>query len=348
MILADLVKTVEKLAQKDILDNLLLIISIILSIVAIVLSIVTSIKLNKNSDRTSGVKSMTFKYQLHEGTVSFSLWLKLQFHVMSLIFIRFLRLCKRILIYSKRYIPLLLIIIGIELIIIPLGIQLNKYASWFEGLWDLRELFLTTLLVPLGIGIFQEESNRHKSLCKQYYAYETFKFESEQFMKRLFLMVETKYDDEIFFNEEQFDKFSNYIQLRIDTCAKGKNRKLEKLPVIHDLYFLHSTPIIKPKTYIQIICDSYLRYVDNLDQDIRNNTFIGQMYEALERLDEIREEIQKELIQIDTDSQSYTETQLLKFIEHIGAHILFAIANIRRPWRWDVERNNKIKDLLNN
>ena len=62
----------------------------------------------------------------------------------------------------------------------------------------------------------------------------------------------------------------------------------------------------------------------------------------------IDKEIQKELIQIDTDSQSYTETQLLKFIEHIGAHILFAIANIRRPWRWDVERNNKIKDLLNN
>ena len=83
--------------------------------------------------------------------------------------------------FEKIY-PIILCVTLFEVIIIPIGIQLEKYESWIDGFWDLRNFMLTSLMIATVIGIIDSESKRHKVLLKQYETYERFKYNSEQFV----------------------------------------------------------------------------------------------------------------------------------------------------------------------
>jgi len=63
-------------------------------------------------------------------------------------------------------------------------------------------------------------------------------------------------------------------------------------------------------------------------------------------LDSIFENIKKESIQIESDSDDYTKIQLLRFTEYICRCVYPAIADIRHPWRWDIKINNSMDKLL--
>lgn len=53
-----------------------------------------------------------------------------------------------------------------------------------------------------------------------------------------------------------------------------------------------------------------------------------------------------ELIEIESDTDIYTENQLLRFTESICRSIYPAIADIRRPWKWDAIINSAMDELL--
>ena len=289
---------------------------------------------------------MKFKFQLHKGTASFFTWITLCFQATMLLIIRFLRFCKRIFVYLKRYIPIFFCIILFESIIIPIGIHLGKYETWVDGIWDLRSFFFTAILISVVSGILQEETKRHKELKKQFQAYKLFVFESEQFIDRLCLLLGIEYDGSRFLYEKQYREFLTCVYDHIHDCAQQSSRNIVDLPVVQNPHFIYSTPQVKPKTYIKIIFDRYLRAIDILNQNILQSSFIGTIDHAVSQLDSIYEDIQKELIQIESDSDNYTESQLLRFTECICRCIYPAIADIRRPWRWDIEINSAMDKLL--
>lgn len=84
---------------------------------------------------------------------------------------RILRFGKRIIWYMKDIIPIIMCGIIFELIVIPIGLFLNKYKSWIDGIWDLRTFLLTSVLIAIVLKIYSSESERHKSLTKQYEIY---------------------------------------------------------------------------------------------------------------------------------------------------------------------------------
>lgn len=278
--------------------------------------------------------------------MSFFTWLTLCFQAMRLLIIRFLRLSKRILVYLKRYIPIFFCIILFEAIIIPIGIHLGKYKSWIDGIWDLRSFFFTAILISVVSGILQEETKRHKELKKQFQAYKLFMFESEQFIDRLCLLLGVELTYDAFMKKCNLDDFLAHIYSRIEECKKKANRKLEALPVVQNPHFIYSTPKVRPKTYVKITFERYLRAVENLRHNVQQSSFIGTIEHAISQLDSIFEEVQKEMIQIESDNESYTEIQLLLFTECICRCIYPAIADIRRPWRWDIEINGAMDKLL--
>ena len=94
---------------------------------------------------------------------------------------RILRFGKRIIWYMKDIIPIIMCGIIFELIVIPIGLFLNKYKSWIDGIWDLRTFLLTSVLIAIVLKIYSSESERHKSLTKQYEVYESFKYASQRF-----------------------------------------------------------------------------------------------------------------------------------------------------------------------
>lgn len=289
---------------------------------------------------------MKFSFQLHKGDVSFFSWIALCFQAMLLLIIRSLRFCKRIIKYLKRYIPIFFCICLFEVIIIPIGIHLDKYTSWIDGIWDLRNFFFTAILISVVSSILQEERKRNKELKKQFQAYKQFMFESEQFLDRLCLLLGFDYNENQFMNEEQYHKFLSCIFSRISNCEQNTNRKFEELPVVQNPHFIYSTPQVKPKTYIKIVFDRYLRAIDILNQNILQSSFVGTMDHTISQLDSIYEDIKKECIQIESDSDDYTEIQLLRFTESICCCIYPAIADIRRPWRWDIKINSSMDKLL--
>lgn len=290
---------------------------------------------------------MKFKFQLHDGRAYFSTWLTLCFQATLLLFVRFCRFCKRILIYLKRYIPIFFCIILFEAIIIPVGIHLGKYTSWIDGIWDLRSFFFTAILISIVGGILQEENKRHKGLVKQFDTYKSFMLESEKFCGRLCYLLGVKHNQEIFMNESQHDDFRCCVYSKIEVCEKYTVRKLNDLSVAENPHFIYSTPSVKPKAYIKIIFEHYLKVLDTLRQCIQQSSFIGPMEHAVSQLDDIYENIQKEMIQIESDDENYTEIQLLRFTECISRYIYPAIADIRHPWRWDIKINNAMDRLLN-
>lgn len=95
---------------------------------------------------------------------------------------RILRFGKRIIWYMKDIIPIIMCGIIFELIVIPIGLFLNKYKSWIDGIWDLRTFLLTSVLIAIVLKIYSSESERHKSLTKQYEVYESFKYASQRFV----------------------------------------------------------------------------------------------------------------------------------------------------------------------
>lgn len=289
---------------------------------------------------------MKFKFQLHEGKVSFFTWLTLCFQVMLLVIVRFLRFCKRIVVYLKRYIPIFFCIVLFEAIIIPVGLHLGKYKSWVDGIWDLRNFFFTAILISVVSGILQEEHKRNKELRKQFEAYKLFMHESEQFIDRLCLLLGVEYHNDRFLKEDHYQEFLSCVYDRIHECAKQPGRKIIELPVVQNPHFMYSTAQVKPDTYVKIVFDRYLRAIDILNQNILQSSFIGTIDHAISQLDTIYEEVQMELIQIESDTDIYTENQLLRFTECICRCIYPAIADIRRPWRWDIEINNAMGKLL--
>ncbi len=243
--------------------------------------------------------------------------------------------------YLKTYILILICIVLFEFAIIPIGINLKKYGSWMDGFWDLRLFMLTSILISTVVGIFSGETKRHKELLEQYSTYESFKFASEKFIISLGCIADFKIEIDLFLSEEKFDDF--YTQL--------KEKMKEPLPqiknkVVKDKHLLYSTEKIPRIMAIKIYFEQYYRALNNTNNSLLTHKYIGDIKHALNQIDYIFNELKAEYLFIEEQKEGYTDIQLLKFIDSLSRAIYPAIADIRKPWRWDIRINKKIYTII--
>lgn len=286
-------------------------------------------------------KLVNFKYQLHHGSVPINVWIQLVSYSFLLIIKRGLRFLKRVAIYLKNYIPILMCVIMFEIIIVPIGIGLKEYDSWFDGIWDLREFMLTSFIIAIVVGIFSSETKRHKELENLYWTYQSFKFASERFICSLSRIADFRVEDHIFLTEEKFDLF--YLKLidKIESDLPMTNNL-----IIIDQRLLYSTKELPRVIAIKIYFDQYLRALDRLNRSLLTHEFEGTIEHAIEQIDYIYNDIKAELLLIENQKEDYTDAQVLRFVDSISRGIYPAIADIRRPWRWDIDINNKMRELI--
>ena len=286
-------------------------------------------------------KKLHFHYQLYDCYISFGLWIQLIWQSVLLVIRRILRFFKRIMMYLKTYIPILICIVLFEFAIIPIGINLKKYGSWMDGFWDLRLFMLTSILISTVVGIFSGETKRHKELIEQYSTYESFKFASEKFIFSLGCIADFMIEIDLFLSEEKFDDF--YTQL--------KEKMKESLPqiknkVVKDKHLLYSTEKIPRIMAIKIYFEQYYRALNNTNNSLLTHKYIGDIKHALNQIDCIFNELKAEYLFIEEQKEGYTDIQLLKFIDSLSRAIYPAIADIRKPWRWDIRINKRIYTII--
>lgn len=79
---------------------------------------------------------------------------------------------------------------------------------------------------------------------------------------------------------------------------------------------------------------------------IVQHEFEGIIEHCIEQIDYIYNEVLAEMLLIEETKDNYSDVQLLRFIDVISRCIYPAIADIRRPWRWDIKINIKMRDIL--
>ena len=202
----------------------------------------------------------------------------------------------------KKYIPIILCVTLFEVIIIPIGIQLEKYESWIDGFWDLRNFMLTSLMIATVIGIIDSESKRHKVLLKQYETYERFKYNSEQFVCSLCEVANFQSDMNIFLSEKNFDMF---YQKLIEYMEQDLPKIQQK--VISNIFLNYSTKELSRELAIKMYFEQYSRALNNVNYALLTNEFIGPIEHAIEQIDSIHNELQMERLLIEEQKSCYTD-----------------------------------------
>lgn len=283
-----------------------------------------------------------FNYQLHNGYVPFGAWIKLTYYSMLLLIRRFLRMCKRIVMYLNRYLPIIVCVIIFELVIIPLGIDLGKYNSWIDGFWDLRNFMLTSIVISIVVGILNIETKRHKELRKQYSVYESFKYDSTNFIVSLCKVADVFFAWDVFQTEKNFQTFYEELQ-----NIMKRDFSVVKHSIIVDSNLLYSTKKLPRTVVIIIYFEQYLRKLDKISEALLSHDFEGRIEHAVEQVDYIYNELQAERLLIEKQKDNYSDMQLLKFIDSISRAIYPAVADVRNPWRWDTKINTKMSEIIN-
>ena len=283
-----------------------------------------------------------FTYQLHNGYVPIIEWIKLTYYSILLRIKRLLRMCKRISTYLMRYLIIGISVIVFESVIIPLGIYLKKYEVWTDGIWDLRNFVLTSIIISIVVSVSSIEIKRSKELRKQYIAYESFKYESTSFVVALCKIENVIFNLDIFQNEKNFEKFYQILQNGL------KNDFLEeKHSLIVESDLLYSTKEL-PRSVVTIIYfEQYLRKLDRIKEIFLLSDFEGRIEDAVSQIEYIYDEIQAERLLIEKQEDNYSGEQLLKFVDCISRAIYPAIVYVRDPWWWDEKLNKKMTEIIN-
>lgn len=285
---------------------------------------------------------MKFNYKNHIYIINLKKIVFIEMIECRLLTKRFLRACKRVINYSKNYFINFIAVILFEIMIIRLGLELGKYDSFIDGIWDMSTLLITSILVPFIICVWNSETDRHLELKKQFNVYQNFKSKSEDFIISLCNVINYEIGSNIFLSEDEFDNFYSSLKNKQLTINKG-DIAMKSIKDKSTLYSMESTDRI---SYLNIIISKYMRSIEETKQQLFLHDFIGTISHAISQLSYIYDELEIEKKLIMNHSMEYSDYYLCKFINSISRSILPAIADIRRPWGWDKELDKKIKKVL--
>ncbi len=250
---------------------------------------------------------------------------------------RLLRGFKRIFIYSKQLWIVVFSAIVFSAAILILGFSLEKYDTLYDGLWDIKLFFFSSIFIVLFGNIVSSETRRRQLLKIQHLKYISFLFESDQYIISLCRIGGFEYESDIFLTEEHLNRFTEVLEshIRLGSMVKVDSNYLPK----------H----MDEKIFMKSICDSYFNKLQEIKNYMNSGDLVGSdNYYARSYIDYPLDEIRSEKIIIDSLTDTELEREALGFANHISALLIHVIPQLRRPWRWDFARNQNIRRLLKN
>lgn len=244
---------------------------------------------------------------------------------------RGLRLLKRV--FSRSLNIVVVVICGIlfSLLVIPLGISIDKYNTWYDGLWDLRTFILTSVLIVFVNNNISEEKGRNEALQKQYFTYHSFMFDTEKYIEDLLDAAGCSYQvSSIFLTENKLELFKR--ELAVLPCSEfALNR--------HSFNHIEINLVSLNKKQINYL-SNLLNYINVTDKLVFNKNSCRQwILEAINT-------IENENLKIKNYENHYEPDDIKNFINKCLVDYIYIIAELRRPWRWDHHRNMKIREKL--
>ncbi len=239
---------------------------------------------------------------------------------------RVVRFMKRILKYNVHLLWILLIFIIFMSILIPVGINNEKYTNIFDGIWDFRDTILTTFIITFFVNTLTSEQKRHMNLKKQYNLYYLLIMHTENLINDLLKMIGYRCYSNIFIDEDNYHSF------------------LESLNNIND-YYWNLPDNIDAKESIIYFFQKYSTNITYVISKMDKSDVIGNdNYEIIDltnSLDEI-------IFEIKNIPESRIDANYIKtLIKEIVQNTYHPIAIHRRPWRWDIKIDKQLRKILN-
>lgn len=248
----------------------------------------------------------------------------------GLFLIRFVRFIKRLIKYLEQLKIAFFSIIIFAIIIIPLGLQLNKYQKWYDGLWDLRMFFLTSIFIVIMTNVINSEKKRKILLVKQLDLYKELSFQSHMYLHNLYSQLGFIYNNDIFLTNKHCDKFITTID-KADYLTT-----INKLPIY-----------MTNKDYFKYLSKKYYDILIKYKNFISSETILGyDENNTKKRYDRCIDIIEKQLYIIGNINDDNYEIELKNFIKRITYSIFLVISELRKPWRLDYKRDCDIRKRL--
>ncbi|MBS4212854.1 hypothetical protein [Neobacillus rhizophilus] len=249
---------------------------------------------------------------------------------------RILRGLNRVLFRSRNLIIVSVCAVIFSLVIIPIGLMMEKYKTWYDALWDLRTFFFTSIFIVFVTTNVNEEKRRREGLRKQFEIYSGYSFYAEWYLNRLVQLVGIPSSEKIFLTDrdlKNFQKAVSEIHQASEFAFSGLDNKRYKS--------LHVYLIAIHKKQLSHLSD-VLYFINSANSDSLEMHRDQARRWILSGIDIIEEEI----LLIENLHDNYTPQDLIRFVQNSLTHNLYIIAELRRPWRWDHQRNMEIRKKL--
>src|SRR5699024_2248308 len=202
-----------------------------------------------------------------------------------------------------------------------------------DVLWDMRLFLLTSFFIVLANLNINEEKKRREGLQSLFNTYTSFMYDTEDYIKEILKLINLFYQENIYLTEESYEKFEKLL--------------INSPPIDNSVYF-YNIDYNKYKTPYLYMIFLHKRHIDSLRYVL---TFLSytkdneiNIEETARWVSQLIRVIEEEILLIENLNEDYAPKDLHEFItETLLMQNLQVIANLRRPWRWDHERNMKIR-----
>lgn len=233
--------------------------------------------------------------------------------------------------------PLVCVLLICELLVLLLGIRIDKYCSVLDGIWDIRWIICNTVIIPLIVNNIQHEAKRSNDLKKQFSVYKDLMIETEGFVSDLCMVIGLDGFEGDLLSETGLDSMIGFVlsnkskTITDDTVFKTRSG------------YGHA---VDRTTYLDIVFSLYIRQIESVHAIVLQSDFIGPMDRFNRQINEVKLLLVEERTIISKEGFNYTNDKIIGFIDMFLRYIYPAIAYIRKPWRWDIDRNNRIIEVL--
>lgn len=190
-------------------------------------------------------------------------------------------------------------------------IKAPKTYGIYDVIWDLKSSYFTSVILAIFIGGYNQITNYKEKIAVQH----------DFYTDTLFCFDKLFYP---FLGEEIYQYCAFYNDLCLDNTLKHISK-------MQNANFSNEE--------LDDIIEDILIQLEKIDDARKNNRIIGMHKEKLkDYIDQARKTLNK---------CNKTESMTIEDIQNISFYLFHIIADIRRPWRWDIDNNVKILKYLN-
>lgn len=233
------------------------------------------------------------------------------------------RIKRRVYIFVPKNIVLYLILtlcwIFFGIATYQIGIEYKEPDTYTvkDVIWDLKNSYFTSVILALFIAGYSQSSGHRKRMEIQHEFY-------TNIMEKFELLFSPFIGDEVCY----------YMPFYNDLCLNSTLEYVEQCNM--------EELAIQEDEFVGIL-ETILDQISKIEQEMRNNNIIGMHKHDLEVDIEIVRHLLKHMIREGASSEQVKDN-----VRDLAIKLYYIIADIRRPWRWDVENNNKILKILAN